>query len=288
MILAFAKPTIAQYQSYYSQYIFSGLIINPAYAGSQDALNVSAVYRNQWAGLEGAPKNFSIAGHTPLKNKKTNIGVVLSNETFGITSKISAGIAYAYRIKLKENDLSFGLQAGSDFLRNDWTLIKTTDANDPNFIPQIENKSALTFGAGVYYTAKNLYAGLSFPSLYKTNSKGAFSPAAANLYSGFLLRVSDGLVVKPSVLIKYINNSALQYDVTGTFYFSKIFGLGAGYRSSDAAYGFLDLKITDQFNLGYSYDFTTSNLKNYSSGSHEILLRYLFKYNVNSKSVRYF
>jgi type IX secretion system PorP/SprF family membrane protein len=96
------------------------------------------------------------------------------------------------------------------------------------------------------------------------------------------------VVIKPSVLLKYLPASPLQYDVTGTFYVSKLLGVGFGYRSSDAIYALLDIKITDQFNLGYSYDFTTSKLKNYSGGSHELMLRYLFKYSVNSKSVRYF
>ena len=132
---------MAQHQTFYSQYIYSGLLINPAYAGSQDALNITAAYRNQWTGFTGAPKNFSLAAHTPLRNKKTNLGILVSNEKFGITSKTDLNIAYAYRIKMKESSLSFGLQAGIDFIRNDWNLVKTTDQNDPNFIAQNQTKS---------------------------------------------------------------------------------------------------------------------------------------------------
>ena len=288
LIVCCSKLGFSQHQTFYSQYIYSGLLINPGYAGSQDALNITAAYRNQWTGFTGAPKDFSLAAHTPLRNKKTNLGFIVSNQKYGITSKTDLNIAYAYRIKMKESNLSFGLQAGIDFMRNDWSLVKTTDQNDPNFIPQIEKKSIPKFGAGIYYSNKKMYAGLAFPTLYRIDSKSSFSPVALNLYSGVLFKLNNELIIKPSALIRYVRNSPLQWDLTGTFYLNKIMGVGFGYRSNDAVYAFLDLKINNQLNLGYGYDFTTSQLKNYSSGSHELMLRYLFKYNVNSKSVRYF
>lgn len=278
----------AQHQTFYSQYIFSGLLINPAYAGSQDALNITAAYRNQWTGFSGAPKNISFAAHSPLRNKKINLGLVVSSEKYGISSKTDLDLAYAYRMKFKQASLSFGVQAGLDLLKNDWNQVKTTDPNDPNFIPNVENKSIPKFGAGVYFTNRKLYAGLSLPTLYKVDSKTSFSSIALNIYSGILIPLKNDVIIKPSVLIKYLPHSPVQYDITSTFYLNKIMGVGFGYRSNDAIYAFLDIKLTDQFNLGYSYDFTTSKLKNYSSGSHEIMLRYLFKYNVNSKSIRYF
>ena len=173
-------------------------------------------------------------------------------------------------------------------MKNDWSQVKITDQNDPNFVSRVETTSIPKFGAGVYFTNKKLYAGIALPTLYKVDSKNSFSPLALNLYSGILFRLKNDVVIKPSALIKYVRNSPVQWDVTSTFYLSKIVGVGFGYRSNDAVYAFLDLKINDQFNLGYCYDFTTSQLKNSSGGSHEIMLRYLFKYNVNSKSVRYF
>ncbi len=278
----------AQHQSFYSQYIYSGLLINSAYAGSQDALNVTAAYRNQWTGFTGAPKNYSLAAHTPLANKSTNLGLLLSNEQFGITSKTEVGIAYAYRIKMKERTLAFGLQGGIDFLKNDWTLVKTTDQNDPSFISRVETNSIPKFGAGVYYTGKKSYAGLSLPTLYRFDSKTSYSSFALNLYGGLLIHLNNELVLKPSALLKYLPSSKAQWDITTTLYLNKILGFGFGYRSNDAVYAFLDLRLNEQFNLGYGYDFTISQLKNYSGGSHELMLRYLFKYNVNSKSIRYF
>ena len=288
LLLLLVEASRAQYQQFYSQYIYSGLLINPAYAGSQDALNITAAYRNQWTGFSGAPKNYSLAAHTPLRNKKVNLGLVVATESFGITSKTEVNIAYAFRIIKIESSLSFGLQAGLDLYKEDWNKVVTTDPNDPNFIPRIENKTIPKFGGGIYYTTKKLYAGLAFPTLYKIDAATSFSSLAMNLYSGMLIKVKNDVVIKPSVLLKYLPASPLQYDITGTFYVSKLLGVGFGYRSSDAIYALLDIKITDQFNLGYSYDFTTSKLKNYSGGSHELMLRYLFKYSVNSKSVRYF
>lgn len=288
ILLIIVKCSFAQHQTFYSQYIYSGLLINPAYSGSQDALSIAAAYRNQWTGFTGAPKNLSLGVHSPLKNKKVNLGLIVSNEKFGISANTEANLCYAYRIKWKKNALAFGLQAGVDFIKNDWGLVKTTDQNDPNFIARTETETTPKFGAGIYFTGKNGYVGLAFPTLYKIDTKSSFSSSAFNLYSGIVIRLNNDIVIKPSALVKYLQNSPLQWDITSTFYLNKIIGVGFGYRSNDAVYAFLDLKINDQFNLGYAYDFTTSQLKNYSSGSHEIMLRYLFKYNVNSKSVRYF
>ncbi len=288
IIVVLTMPAFAQHQSFYSQYIYSGLLINSAYAGSQDALNLTAAYRNQWTGFNGTPKNLSFAAHSPLRNKKLNLGLVVSNEQFGISSSTSIDMAFAYRIKLKEGKLSFGLQAGMNLLKNDWTQIKTTDANDPSLVSRLETQNIPKFGAGLYYYNKLFYAGLSLPTLYSFKDKGTYAPAALTAYSGFLIRINEDVAIKPSALVKHLPGSPLQWDVTGTFYLSKIFGLGFGYRSNDAIYAFLDLKINEQFNLGYGYDFTTSKLRNYTGGSHEIMLRYLFKYNVQSKSIRYF
>ena len=89
-------------------------------------------------------------------------------------------------------------------------------------------------------------------------------------------------------MVKYIKNSPIEADITSTFYIKHFFGFGVGYRTKDAAYAFLDLKLNDQLNLGYGYDFTLTSIRHYSGGSHEFMLRYLFKYKINSKSVRFF
>jgi type IX secretion system PorP/SprF family membrane protein len=288
LLLLPGMSALGQHNTYYSQYIYSGLLINPAYAGSQDALNITAAYRNQWTGFTGAPKSYSLAAHTPLRNKSTNLGILVNSENFGITAKTNLNVCYAYRIKFDKTSLAFGIQGGIDFLKNDWSLIKTTDQNDPSFVSQTETSTIPKFGAGIYYSGKNFYSGFSLPTLYRFDSKSTYSSIALNMYGGVLFRLKNDLVIKPSALVKYLPNSKLQWDITNTIYLNKIIGFGLGYRSNDAVYAFLDIRINEQFNLGYGYDFTTSQLKNYSAGSHEIMLRYLFKYNVNSKSIRYF
>jgi type IX secretion system PorP/SprF family membrane protein len=278
----------AQHQTFYSQYIYSGLLINPAYAGSQDAINVTSVVRNQWSGFVGAPRSVNFAIHSPLKNKRLNVGLSIVSEKYGISSRTEINGVYAYRIKLASGHLAMGLQGGIDVFRNDWNLIKTTDLNDPSYQMPVQSKVYPKFGAGVYYNAKNFVAGVSCPKLIQFDNTILTNYISLNVFSAYVFHPSEDFSIKSSILIKYIKNSPTQADLTSTFYIKHFFGLGIGYRTKDAAYAFIDLQLNDQLNIGYGYDFTLTSIRKYSGGSHEFMLRYLFKYKINSKSVRFF
>jgi type IX secretion system PorP/SprF family membrane protein len=275
----------AQHSALYSEYFFSGVLINPAYAGSQNALNVTSVYRNQWVGMNGAPKNFSFGAHSPLRNEKVNVGLVFSNDHFGITSRNSVSGIYAYRINFLGGKMSFGISAGLNMVKNSWSSIETTVSDDPSFVPNVERKTSPVIGSGFYFYNEKMFVGISSPELFNFNLD-QFSTSM--LYGGTIIKLNENLKLKPTVYFKYIKHSPLQVDLNSTLYLKNILGIGIGYRSGDAAYAYADIKINNQFNLGYSYDFTLSKIRNYSSGSHEIMIRYLFGYNIKSKSIRYF
>src|SRR5579872_5955334 len=122
--------SFAQHNTLFSQYMFNGLLINPAYAGSNDVLSATAVDRMQWAGFDGAPKTLSFSIHSPLKNKKLNAGISFINDQIGITSRNKISGIYAYRLFLGKSSLSFGIQGGIDLVRNNWNKIQTTTAGD--------------------------------------------------------------------------------------------------------------------------------------------------------------
>jgi len=275
----------AQHNSSYSQYMFNGLLINPAYAGSQDALNLTALYRKQWTGFDDAPNTLSFTAHTPLKNKKVNLGLIVISDHYGITEHLKANLIYAYRIKLGKGGLSFGLLGGVDSYKINWNKIKTTEGSDPSFSTTIEKKINPEAGFGVYYSSKKIYLGLSAPTIYNNT----FSMQRTVLFNaGGLIDVSENFKIKPAVLVKYLLNSPIDANISSTFYWKDVVGLGVGYTYNNSVIALIDLKINDQFRAGYSYDYATTSLNKYSSGSHEIMLRYLFHYKVHSFSTRYF
>src|ERR1700751_4987027 len=135
--------SFAQHNSLFSQYMFNGLLINPAYAGSNDVLSATAIDRMQWAGFDGAPKTLSFSLHSPLKNKKVNLGLSVLNDQIGVTTQNKINAVYTYRIFFKKSSLSFGLQEGIDMVTNNWSKIQTTTPGDFMFSSPIYSKRTL-------------------------------------------------------------------------------------------------------------------------------------------------
>jgi type IX secretion system PorP/SprF family membrane protein len=288
LLILYCSGIYAQHNSLYSQYYFSGILINPAYAGSQNALNFTSIYRNQWTGIEGSPKNLSIGIHSPLKSNKINAGLIFLNSKYGLSSVTNVMGIYAYRLPLAGGSFSLGLQGGIQTSKNNWAQIETTDGNDPVFTSPASKEISGIAGFGMYYKTEKFFLGLSSPTLYNSRKSFDVSYSPVLLSAGVLIKVSNTVVFKPSTLIKYIKGSPIGTDISSVFYFKDIIGLGLGYRTKDAVYAFVDIKLNEQFSAGYCYDYTTSRLKKYSNGSHEFMLRYLFSYKLNAKSPRYF
>jgi type IX secretion system PorP/SprF family membrane protein len=277
----------AQHNSDFMQYMFNGLLINPAYAGSTDALNITSLYRNQWAGLPGAPVTAVLSAHAPLKNKKVNLGGLLMNDRFGVYSHSQAIAMYAYRVKVSNGQLALGLQGGVDSYFSDWTKINTSAVGDPNFQNIQTRSTGPQAGAGIYFNSNNVYLGASAPNLIDHNM--AFRKDQLMIvHAGGLVNLSGSILVKPAVIYKYIRNSPASINISTTFYYKEHFGLGVGYTHQTALLAFLDIRLNDQLNIGYGYTYATTILRNYSTGSHELMLRYLFKYKINGTNPRYF
>lgn len=276
-----------QHGAMYSQYMFNGLLIDPAYAGSNDVLNVTAVNRNQWLGFDGAPRTTTLSMHSPLKNKKVNLGVTFINDQIGVTVQNKVSLVYAYRIFFKKSSLSFGVQAGYNMIRNNWNRIVTTTSGDQIFSGQYSQQNLPQTGFGVYFKTGSFYTGCSAPDLLTLKKTEGLIYKPAILTTGFLISVSDNVKIKPSVVVKYLKNSPLELDLNTNVYF-KNFGLGVSYRTSDAMVFMATYSLSQQFSAGYSYDLTISKLHTYVRGTHELMLKYEFGFKVNPKSARYF
>ena len=274
--------------------MLNGLAINPAYAGSRDVFNITLGYRNQWVGFDGAPVSQTLSAHTPMKNEKIGLGLFLNNEQIDVRNNTSLYFNYAYRMALGKGKLSLGLKAGGIMRTANWNKLSLHDPNDDVFNQSGSRDVLPNFGFGAYYYTNRYFIGASVPLFLSDstrNSKAVIYHDMSNynyLVTAGMVIGNRGFKVKPSFLLKYNEISPIQIDANISFIFSDMIWVGASYRMEDALIGLIKLQISDQFRIGYTYDYTLGNLSNYNNGSHEIVLIYDFRFRVSAVNPRYF
>ncbi len=285
MLLVFLSKVVAQTEPMYSQYMFNMLNVNPAYAGSRSVPSMTALFRNQWVGIPGAPQTSSISLDMPLNDDKVGLGIQLYDDRLGIEHTTGFQVNYAYRIHISdEGVLAMGIRAGLLNYRANFSEVTTFQTNDPAFYQNV-NGFLPAAGAGIYYTTDKFYVGLSVPSLLQTklNAKQQADVGEtkfSNLHffatAGTVFNMSENVALKPSILMKSVSGAPLEYDFNCNVWLQNKIGVGASYRTGDAVVGMLEWQINDQLRFGYGYDYTTSKLNAYNQGTHEVMLRYEF------------
>ncbi len=284
----------------YSQYLQNGLMINPAYAGSREALSAFLSYRMQWMGTPGAPVLQTVSLHTPMKNDRVALGLKARFMQFGVTKSSSIYGIYAYHIRAGKGKLSFGLEAGADISNTDYTNLNLIDEGDMIFLTQDKPYILPNVGAGLYYFSEKIFAGIAVPSFlsYRMSDQGttqayhSFSRYDFVFSAGGLISFSPVFKFKPSVLVDYSleNTEKLnQLDINGNFIIADIVWVGGSWRTSEqVAVGILQIFPTPQLMIGFSYDYPAGRLSNFSKGSTEFILRYEFGSKVSAANPRYF
>jgi len=281
----------AQQAPMYTHYMYNTLIVNPAYAGSRDALTITAINRMQWVNFKGAPVTQSITMHTLLPNERVGLGLSVLNDKIGPTNLTSLVADYAYILKLNERSkLALGLSAGVNIYQANLSDLQLDDPNDPTFMYNIENHVTPNVGFGAYYSRERFYAGVSVPNLLQyrfsdteSDNESVFSGNEKRHYffiTGALIPLNQHLDFKPTSLVKMTFGAPVEIDLTASFIIQKKFLLGAMFRTGDAVGALLGFDVTDQFHVGYSYDWSYGlRTFRYNKGSHELVLRYdiLFK-----------
>ncbi len=284
-LLAVSGAAKAQQHPMYSQYMFNMLNINPAYAGSRGVGTVTALYRNQWVGIDGAPRTTSVGFDMPIKEKKIGLGFQLYDDQLGIERTTGFNASYAFRIQLTESGtLSLGLQAGLLNYQANFSRVRTFQPNDPAFNQNLSGFLPAA-AAGVYYNSDRFYIGLSTPALLKTkisydNTADIASVSGRDLHlylaTGFVVNLNKDLALKPSLLVKAVSGAPIEYDLNTNLWIQNTIALGFSYRTGDAVVGMVEMQLDRQFRLGYAYDRTISRLNTLNSGTHELMLRYEF------------
>lgn len=280
----------AQQRPLQSLYMFDPLLINPAYAGTHVQLSGTAIYRNQWVNFEGAPKTLTASIHSGFRKARVGVGVLFGNDRIGVHSDNSMYGIYSYKIPLSKRKnsgvISFGLQAGFNSLKSDYFKTNPRDGAEIGVISKLNPN----FGAGVFFRNANAYAGFSVP--YLINNKtldvidgefGSVISAAGRqqryyyLMGGFSKKIAKDVKWMPSTLVRLQENAPLSFDINNMFVLYDVVGLGFSYRLNDSLIGLFELQINENFHVGYAYDITTSDIRLYSNGSHEIMINYRIK-----------
>lgn len=276
-----------------SQYVLNTLMINPAYAGNRGVLNLAAFYRRQWVGIKGSPETMSLSADAPFNDGKLGLGFILQNDKIGVNRETQFNTNYAYRIEMGNGNLSFGLGAAINMRKASWSELIVLDPGDENF--QIDSKTYLipNFSFGTYYSDNNFFAGFSIPKLmgqkfdFNKNKYVLKTNMKDNSYLfniGFVFDISRNLKFLPSSLVVISPGNSILYDLNANFRIMDRFWSGISYRSDRSVNVLFQMQINDQLKLAYTYDMDFGRLKTYSSGSHEIMLRYEFRYKINAIS----
>jgi len=289
---------ISLFYPVYSQYLHNGLLINPAYAGTREALSLFLSTRLQWMGIDGAPVFHTASMHTLLKNNKVGLGISGQLFRYGFSRATSVYTDYAYHIMIGRNRLSMGMRAGFDMSNTDYTGIVLINPNDPVFISNDKPYFLPNVGSGIYFSGKHFFIGAAVPSFlsYLKSSSGevsfdTFTDFNVVATAGALISFSPAFRFKPSVYVNYPvkKTEGLRFDLNGNFIFFDLLWLGASWRTyEEVVVGIVQFQISPQIMFGYSYDYPAGKMSTYSKGSHEVIFRYEFGYKVSAANPRYF
>jgi type IX secretion system PorP/SprF family membrane protein len=272
-----------------NQYVLNPLTINPAYAGNRGVLNLAANYRRQWAGIKGAPETVTFAADAPVADNKIGLGLIIMNDKVGVTNNTYIMSNYAFNITLGDGSLSFGLGAGIITTNTVWSDLVVLDPGDELYLTNSSRFLVPSFSFGTYYNNHNFFLGFSVPEFvgykfnYDKNKYGlTVDPSQYNflLYTGYAINLSPKVDLIPSTLLNLNPGQKLLVDLNANLNFNNRFWIGASYRNERSVGALVQLQVSNQFKIAYTYDFDTGKLGGYSNGSHEIMLRYEFRYKV--------
>jgi len=289
------NTSFGQQDPLFSQYFWNKLIVNPAYAGSNQVMNATLLAREQWVGLDGRPSTQSFSFQTPLGNEAIALGLDVVHDKLGPSESTSVNANVAYRFKLTETSkLALGLKAGLDLWKAE--LAGIGDINDPLFMSDISNAPLPNFGIGAWWHSQKHFVGISTPRILEqeldeasNNTDNGDIRRHFYLMGGYVFEINPVIKLKPAALFRVEENGVNSFDITANVLFFDKFWVGAAFRDSESMGINASYLVQDFFRVGYAYDFQTGGLSGYNSGSHEIMLSYDFNFNKqNLMSPRYF
>lgn len=281
LLLSVAATSVmhAQQDPQYTQYMYNQNVINPAYAGTQEGMNLTALYRQQWSGIVGAPETLTFSGSTSI-GEKVGVGLSVISDKLGPISETNTYADFSYRFQVSEKTtLALGLKAGFTFFDVNLNTVQTTVPGDPLFSEEL-NETYVNLGAGAFLYGSNWYAGFSVPNMLNSthlDENGLVFGSETQHYfltGGYVFDVAENIKLKPHVLVKGAFDSPVSFDLNTNVLFNNKFEVGVSYRYQDSFSGLVGMHITDNIMVGYAYDRVISDINVVANSSHEVFLSF--------------
>lgn len=285
---------LAQVQPLFSQYMHDATVINPAYAGSGDALALTLQARMQWVNTEGAPAVQVLSAHTPLPGIPFAAGIRLLHETVGTGRHMAVSPSFVYRFSTGKGSFAGGLSTNISRYTPGFQNLLLYHKEDQVFALR-EPLWVVTLGAGLYYSTDRFYAGFAVPEIVPASTpdpeRNIFSRHLRQyvFHTGKVFSLNHDVLLKPNLLVSIPEQGVVYADLNMNVLFRETLWLGASYRTSQLLGGLVQVQLNSQWKLGYAWDMPLSRDQLYGSNSHEISLQYSFTFDRSGvRSPRYF
>lgn len=293
LITACSLSVFAQQEAQYTMFMHNKQTLNPAYAGAEGVGSLTALYRSQWIGYDGAPQSALLNFQTPLLGDRIGFGLGISNHTIGIENTWYANMAYSYNVKISDTkSFRFGLQGSLRYLGLDFSdpAVIIRQSNDPSVLENENYQEYFgNFGVGLYLNLDEFYFGVSVPHLFQNDlgvnpSSVIAAVSEAHIYgmAGYNIKLNENFGIEPSILVKYVQNAPVDVDFNVMAHIAKTFDFGLSYRAGgdDNSFGesidIIGIYNINSLSIGLAYDLSLSEIETYSSGSFEALVRFAF------------
>lgn len=282
--------SLAQIPPVADQYVLNPILINPAATGIRETFSISALYRRQWAGIDGAPETIMLIGDSPVFSGNTGIGLSILRDKVGVTRETSVSGSYSYSIITNGGTLALGLKAGILSTNSSWSDLTVLDPGDEAFLTDSRSFLVPDFGFGTYLMNEKYYAGFSIPRLlgYRFNyDKNKYSLKIDPgeyfylLQGGYIFDLFTGIKFQPSTLVSFSPGSRTLVDLNAHFIFSEKLWAGVSYRSNNSFSALIQFALNNHLRAAYSNYIDFGKLGRFSNGTHEIMLRFDFMYHAD-------
>ncbi|HRN41830.1 MAG TPA: type IX secretion system membrane protein PorP/SprF [Vicingus sp.] len=283
----------SQQLPHFSQYYLNDYLINPAVAGSRPYFEGKSAHRYQWEGITDAPRTYTLSVNGPTKNQKMGLGGYVFTDNVGPTRRTGANLSYAYHVKVSDKlKLGMGISAGVIQFMIDGSKITLRESDDDIITNGVQSVLLPDAGFGLYLYHEKYYVGFSAPQLLNSrvtffkdgrNPEGTL-PSHFFFNGGYKFKLAEDFVLEPSVFVKYISPVPVQFEGTLRLIYQDKVWLAGTYRDKDAITASIGYLINNYFTVAYGFDFTTTNLRNYSNGTHELMVGVRFYQYANKKS----
>jgi type IX secretion system PorP/SprF family membrane protein len=298
-LVLISQQLLSQQDPLSSQYMFNTLTYNPGVAGTSGMICATALNRQQWIGFKGAPSTtlFNISAPVSPFRIKSGVGLLVESDNVGFDKDINLSASYSYLMEVGQGKLGIGLSLGmlNKTLDPKWEIPEgdahTPATGDPLIPENKESYIAFDAGLGLYYKADKYYASFSVTHLNQPKikfTKG--TPYISRHYyltAGYTLQLPNpSLELLPSVLA-FSDGKVAQFTLTSLLRYNKKAWGGVSYRAGDALIGIIGIELFNGIRLGYAYDFTISDIRTNSSGSHEFMVNYCFDISSGKSPMKY-